>query len=244
MIRALALPRRPALWLALALLTACMPPQEPESNGPSSTGGRSGSGGSNASGGKSGSGGSGGGGASSGGSSGSGGSSSGGSSGSGGAGGSGGGSGGTSSGGSPGSGGSGAGGSGSGGAGAADAGKDAGKTDAPAIPNAEGTWANLELALSGCVFCHPGEVAVPRNSDFSDMSKLHDILLGTTTHVSAACQFKTIVVPGKPMESLMYLKLLDNVPAGCGVKMPMGKASDPWVTEVVKNWITAGAPAK
>jgi hypothetical protein len=238
MIRALALPRRPALWLALALLTACMPPQEPESNGPSSTGGRSGSGGSNASGGKSGSGGSGG--ASSGGSSGSGGSSSGGSSGSGGAGGSGGGSGGTSSGGSPGSGGSGAGGSGSGGSGSADA----GKTDAPAIPNAEGTWANLGLAISGCVYCHPGELAVPKNSDFSDMSKLHDVLLGTSTHVSAACQFKTIVVPGKPMESLMYLKLLDNVPAGCGVKMPMGKLSDPWVTEVVKNWITAGAPAK
>jgi hypothetical protein len=212
--------------MALALSSACMPPQEEEQGPPTATGGRSGSGGAGGQAGK----------------------------GSGGSGGGSGGSGGAASGGS-GAGGSGAGGiggsaeigsGGSGGGGSSGSGGSSGDAAAPAMdgPPAEGTWANLELAISGCVFCHPGEVAVARNSDFSDPTKLHDVLMGTTTHVTASCQFKTLVVPGKPMESLLYLKLVDPVPAGCGVRMPMGKASDAWVTAVVKNWIMAGAPAK
>jgi hypothetical protein len=231
MIRALALPRRPVFWLMLSLVGACMPPQEPEYTPPAATGGSSGQGGSG-SGGKSGSGGSGG--SASGGSQGSGGSASGGSPGSGGS---------QSNASSGGAGGSantgGAGGMGTGGkpgTGGADGG-------AP-LPNSEGTWANLELAISGCVFCHPGELAVAKNSDFSDPTKLHEVLLGMTTHVPAGCAYKTLVVPGKPEESLIYQKLQDKVPANCGSKMPMGKPSDPWVTAVIKNWIMAGAPSK
>jgi hypothetical protein len=237
MSRAIAQPRSPLLILVLTLAGACMPPQEPETNGPVNTGGRSGSGGGGGS--ARGSGGNGSGGNGSGGM-GSGGSGTGGApSGTGGSG---------TGGGSGGSAAVGTGGSGSGGAKGTGGAGGGGATDAAMPPSdgpsTAGTWSNLNLAMSGCVFCHPGEVSTVVNSDFGVPDKLHEILLGMTKYVTAACQFKTLVVPGKPMESLVYLKLLDKPPAGCGERMPKGKPIDPWVNEVIKNWIMAGAPSK
>ena len=229
-----------------SFMTACMPAAqdaEPSNNGSGGkTSASGGKGGGNASGGGSG------GSSNSGGSSGSGGSSSGGSSGSGGSSNSGGstGSGGSSSGGSSGSGGSSSSGGSSGSGGKpGDAGTDA-KTDAKPDPNAplppDGTWANMKNAMSGCVFCHPGEMAVAKNTDFGDMSKLHALLLAESKYIGAACPTKILVVPGKPLESLLYIKVAGTPPAGCGEKMPKGMKSDQWNIDVIKNWIMAGAP--
>jgi hypothetical protein len=236
-----------------SFLASCMPPQ-PEEQPPTNTGGKpsasGGKGGGSASGG--GSGGSSSGGGSGGNASGGSGNASG---GSGGNSGSGGGSGGSASGGGSGSGGStgSGGGSGSGGKSGdagSDAGKDAGMSDAKADvdPNAplapDGTWTNLKNAMSGCVFCHPGETGVAKNTDFGDMAALHTLLLAPSKYIAAACPFKTLVVPGKPMESLLYIKVAGTPPAGCGERMPKGMKPDQWNIDVIKNWIMAGAPDK
>jgi hypothetical protein len=230
-----------------SFMVACMPPQDAEpttsgSGGKTSASG--GKGGGNASGGSGGS-------SSGGGSSGSGGSASGGSSGSGGSSSGGGssGSGGSASGGSSGSGGSGSGGASGSGGKSGDAGADtgdAGKTDTKPDPNAplpaDGTWANMKNAMSGCVFCHPGEMAMAKNTDFGDMSKLRALLLAESKFIGPTCPTKMLVVPGKPLESLLYIKVAGTPPAGCGEKMPKGMKSDQWNVDVIKNWIMAGAP--
>jgi hypothetical protein len=237
---------RPLLVTSLvfaSFMAACMPAQDAEP-GPSGSGGKTnasgGKGGGNASGGSSSSGGSTGSGGSSsgGGSTGSGGSSSsGGSTGSGGS---------SSGGGSTGSGGSSSSGGSTGSGGkSGDAGTDT-KTDAKPDPNAplppDGTWANLKNAMSGCVFCHPGETGAAKNTDFGDMAKLRALLLAESKYIGATCPIKILVVPGKPLESLLYIKVAGKPPAGCGDQMPKGKTPDQWNTDVIKNWIMAGAP--
>jgi hypothetical protein len=169
---------------------------------------------------------------------------------------------------SAGTGGSGSGGSGSGGAGSGGrGGSGGGSGDASAGtggrgPDGGGEAGGSETApaatfmdvannvISNCVFCHPGEVEVIRNTDFADSAALYDILLSTTPtpFVPAGCAFKRLVVPGKPMESLLYLKLA-GPPANCGARMPLpAEAGKPFVPirqldlDLVRDWIAAGAP--
>ena len=242
-----------AAALVLSLAAACVPVEDKGggaraqggSSGSAGSGGRgmssasggsagSGSGGSSASGGSSGSSGSGGE-TATGGSSGAG---SGGSGGRGGA---------TGSGGRGGSGPGGSGGSGSP-SGGRDGGAEAGGGDAQPAGTFELVSNNV---ISNCVFCHPGEVEVVRNSDFADSAGLYDLLVSPmpTKWVSAACAFKRLVVPGKPMESLLYLKLAGTPPAGCGARMPLpAEPGKPFMPiraidlEIVRSWIAAGAP--
>ena len=236
--------------LVLSLAGACVPVEDKGggartqggSSGSSGSGGRgmsssggsdgSGTGGASASGGSSGS--TGGGGASA-----TGGASGGGSGGSGGRGGA------TGSGG---RGGAGAGGSGGSPSGGRDGGVEAGGGDAQPVGTFELVSNNV---ISNCVFCHPGEVEVVRNSDFADSAGLYDLLVSPmpTKWVSAACAFKRLVVPGKPMESLLYLKLAGTPPAGCGARMPLpAEPGKPFMPiraidlEIVRSWIAAGAP--
>jgi len=53
------------------------------------------------------------------------------------------------------------------------------------------------------------------------------------------------VVPGDPMNSLLYLKVSGTMAATCGARMPFNK---PMVTamelKTVFDWIMAGAPEK
>ncbi len=246
-------PRLLSLASMVALASACMPPADNGGGGgePSNTGGSGGkaSGGSGGSrtggsGGSAtgGSGGSGSGGSATGGSGGGGGSTTGGSGGSttGGAGGS-------STGGSGGSGAGGAGGNSAGGAGGRNT--DAGDQSDGLKENELPTFENLRnYFLSGCVFCHPGETAVEKNTDFSpsDPKALYARITSATPtkHVPAACAFKRLVVPGKPMESLLYLKLLKAVPPNCGARMPSDKpqGADEYTISGIRRWIEAGAP--
>ncbi len=97
--------------------------------------------------------------------------------------------------------------------------------------------------FANCVFCHPG--TADKEFDFYYVG-LYDRLLSPEpdTHIAATCAFKRLIVPGKPEESLVYLKLLATPPPNCGVRMPKGK---PAVTagelKTLKDWITAGAPS-
>ena len=120
------------------------------------------------------------------------------------------------------------------------------KSDTAVDPNGpvppDGTWANMKNAMSGCIFCHPGETGTPKNTDFGDMTKLHALLLAPSKYIGAGCAIKTLVVPGKPMESLLYVKVAGMPPTGCGERMPKGMKPDQWNIDVIKNWIMAGAP--
>lgn len=104
-------------------------------------------------------------------------------------------------------------------------------------------WEDFTLAIDNCVYCHPGEGSVQMNSRFDDAAKLHATLLAATTYVPSACQWKTMVVPGKPLESLLYLKLFDPPPANCGARMPKtAKPAEQWAIDRIRNWILSGAP--
>ena len=88
-----------------------------------------------------------------------------------------------------------------------------------------------------------------RNSDFADAQNLYKTLLSEqpTAYVPPACQFKRLVVPGKPMESLLYLKLQTPPPPNCGMRMPLPvenaaprPAPAPEI-EIIRSWIASGA---
>jgi hypothetical protein len=55
---------------------------------------------------------------------------------------------------------------------------------------------------------------------------------------------RTLVIPGDPLKSLVYLKVAGKQPAGCGAQMP---PKPPVLTaaevQMMYDWILAGAPA-
>jgi hypothetical protein len=68
--------------------------------------------------------------------------------------------------------------------------------------------------------------------------------LTLTTKQTACDKFQTYVVPGKPDESYLYLKVLDTTDpvAICGSRMPPSGASLPTEeVEAVRQWILTGA---
>jgi hypothetical protein len=107
---------------------------------------------------------------------------------------------------------------------------------------------NLNV-LANCVFCHPG--MAQKQSDFDPSDKgLYDRLLTTMDKaIPATCPIKTLISPGKPEMSLIYLKVTGTQPAACGMRMPLapdmkkpGTPLDAASIKMLKDWITAGAP--
>jgi hypothetical protein len=115
---------------------------------------------------------------------------------------------------------------------------DASRDFAPAGPSA--TWDALQLVLANCVYCH-NDPSKRLNLQYQD---LHARLVNAVAEKSPAnCPNRILVVPGEPMQSLLYLKVAGKMPANCGARMPFNK---PPVTamelKTVFDWITAGAP--
>jgi len=136
-------------------------------------------------------------------------------------------------------------GSGGGAGGGADAGTQADMGNPSSVPRTgPGSWEYVSNTIVNCVFCHPGEGTVKKNSDFYETG-LYEVLLSEmdTPYVPQACAFKRLVVPGKPEESLLYLKLLPNVPPNCGDRMPKppSKYLEQPDLDAVKKWIELGA---
>jgi len=130
---------------------------------------------------------------------------------------------------------------GTGGSGAADSGpKRAASRDFAANPAA--TFEKLELVLANCVYCHND---ANKRIDLQ-YTNLHAKLVNAVAEKSpATCPTRTVVVPGDPMNSLLYLKVSGTMAATCGARMPFNK---PMVTamelKTVFDWIMAGAPEK
>jgi hypothetical protein len=93
-----------------------------------------------------------------------------------------------------------------------------------------------------CEFCHsmpPSDVGNGKLHMGSDPATAYAALVGKVS-VSAFCMGRTIVDPGHPETSLMYLKLSPNPP--CGNRMPLGGTPFTDVQlEMVRSWIAAGA---
>ena len=131
--------------------------------------------------------------------------------------------------------------------GQADAGAaDAGATDAGV---AAPTWATVHAEIivkKSCAggYCHGGGAGSLKLT--GDAAKDHAALLGGAagSKNKAMCAKSAYVVPNKPEESLLWLKIDKSAAHGCGGKMPpssgaggLSKAD----SDLLKTWIAAGA---
>lgn len=98
------------------------------------------------------------------------------------------------------------------------------------------------ITISGCGsgLCHAaaalGGFAVGNSKD-----ELHAALVDQpATGRDCASSGLVRVVPGKPNESLLYLKIESDSPP-CGDEMPVGAPLDAAEIDLVRRWIEAGA---
>jgi hypothetical protein len=72
-----------------------------------------------------------------------------------------------------------------------------------------------------------------------DASETYTALLDTVS-TSNACSGRSIIVPGAPEESLLFMKISGKPP--CGNRMPLGgKALSAAQIQMIESWIAAGA---
>ena len=93
-----------------------------------------------------------------------------------------------------------------------------------------------------CNFCHSlpeNDISNGKLSMGSDKATAYAALVGKAS-TSSKCGGRAHVVPGKPDESLLVLKLSEN--PVCGSRMPLGGVllTDAQ-REMVRSWILAGA---
>jgi hypothetical protein len=114
-----------------------------------------------------------------------------------------------------------------------------------------GMWSGIYAKLfpietrAQCNFCHsnpPNEIGNGKLSMGADKAAAYAALVGkASTGTKCADKQLQLVVPGKPEESLFYLKFQNPPP--CGDRMPQGggvlSGDD---LEMVRSWIAAGAP--
>lgn len=95
---------------------------------------------------------------------------------------------------------------------------------------------------SRCNFCHSMPASQVSNGKFHtgmDAAETYAALLSTTS-TSDACAGRSVVVPGDPEQSLLYLKVAGQPP--CGNRMPLGgSALSAAQVEMIRSWIDGGA---
>jgi hypothetical protein len=111
-------------------------------------------------------------------------------------------------------------------------------------------FCTVQLYLVNCIFCHTG-AANQKRVNLSEGPGLRERLVNkpaVAIEVSN-CPLKTLIVPGKPEESLLYRKIAGTMPEGCGKLMPdkeSGQKNPPprFTASELKlffDWITGGA---
>ena len=99
-------------------------------------------------------------------------------------------------------------------------------------------------SVGNCVFgaCHGGPAGPKANGglhmDALDLPGTYAALVGPIS-TSTLCTGKTLVVPGKPEESLLLLKLRPSPP--CGVQMPLPTPLPEDRITQIETWIKNGA---
>jgi hypothetical protein len=109
----------------------------------------------------------------------------------------------------------------------------------------------VTLYLVNCEFCHLGSGNQVR-VNLSEGPDLYGHIVNQMRKApeTANCPIKTIVVPGHPEQSLLYLKLVGPpmLPANCGERMPVktgGQKVAPYLSDseikLFYDWIKGGA---
>ncbi|MCO4762391.1 MAG: hypothetical protein KC502_12850 [Myxococcales bacterium] len=116
----------------------------------------------------------------------------------------------------------------------------------PAKSGGDATWANVhsKIIKPMCAggYCHGGgSGSLKLTGDAkADFTMVRTKMAGNQE--ASKCTELTLVFPGKPEKSLLWLKTTKGQAHGCGKKMPKGSdglsASD---SNLIKDWITAGA---
>jgi hypothetical protein len=123
-----------------------------------------------------------------------------------------------------------------------------GGSDGSVDDAATGTFSEIYAAVlstqtdSRCNFCHSMPASQVSNGKFHtgmDAAETYAALLSTTS-TSDACAGRSVVVPGDPEQSLLFLKIAGQPP--CGNRMPLGgSALTTAQVEMIRSWIAAGA---
>jgi hypothetical protein len=106
-------------------------------------------------------------------------------------------------------------------------------------PSATGYAGVQEMVSDHCLDCH-GTTTNHLGQNLDLQTDLHGATVGVTGAYGIV-----LVVPNTPEESLFYTKITGTQPAtGAGIAMPPGKVLGDGTTQVVADWILAGAPAE
>jgi hypothetical protein len=131
------------------------------------------------------------------------------------------------------------------GGGAGATGSDAWSTpDAPTFPLTFTAFISPML-INACGGCHfDGGTLAPKGGFGISYAKIMATVSGTTSGCPNLDATKKRVVPGKPDNSLIYIKVsVANLPGSCGGHMPyMGTNMSAENQASLKAWILAGAP--
>jgi hypothetical protein len=115
------------------------------------------------------------------------------------------------------------------------------------VPRFSEVYANIlavpPLQGGQCVGCHGSmgmyQIAATRSGAYTQ-------LVGAPHNRGSGCSIPSMVVPGDPQRSLIYLKMSSAQPAGCGDGMPamsqVTPASPLQFIVSMGSWIRAGAP--
>ncbi len=104
-------------------------------------------------------------------------------------------------------------------------------SDSPPVVTEQGYCAVLTVLDDNCTACH---------SSSSTLDLATDPYAATVGVASAGYAGQTLVVPGEPDSSLLYLKITDGSGTWGGVMPPSGML-DTTKTEVIRSWIADGA---
>jgi len=113
-------------------------------------------------------------------------------------------------------------------------------------PPATFTQVYTEVITQRCVPCHTtsnGDGVRFGKLDMTSQSAAYANLVNSKS-AGESCGAKggTRVTPGKPDDSVMYLKVSLDDPTPCGEKMPLGgPALTQAQADLIEGWITAGA---
>ena len=108
------------------------------------------------------------------------------------------------------------------------------------VPLSEEGYAGVqEIADAYCLACHSANAA---QGQLDLQTDLHNAVVGVA---SSADPTWSLVVPGDPQGSLLFLKVTAQTPPGTGSDMPPGSGGVPEeAAQIIEDWIADGAPAQ
>lgn len=109
------------------------------------------------------------------------------------------------------------------------------------------TWTNVyeHVLVPRCGSCHasPGGPGILTGKlDLSTQDAAYTNLVNAEAKGQSCAQMGTLIVPGEPDSSILYLKVSLDDPSPCGAKMPNdGTELSQTQADLIESWIDNGA---